>query len=88
MDELDRRILQEADGGTIRSTQLARRLGEPLSTVHFRLRRLEESKVIVRYKGEDVPDTTLDDVEAYFRRDRRMGWKRLERLARRKGKVK
>jgi DNA-binding Lrp family transcriptional regulator len=52
MDELDRRILQEVDGGTIRSTQLARRLNVPLSTVHFRLRRLETNSVIERYKGE------------------------------------
>ena len=52
MDELDEEIIANVDTGTIKSTSLAKKLNAPLSTVHFRLKRLEKEQVIKYYKGE------------------------------------
>ena len=52
MDELDEEIIANVDAGTIKSTSLAKKLNAPLSTVHFRLKKLEKEQVIKYYKGE------------------------------------
>jgi len=52
MDEIDEELLHEVDGGTIKYTALARKLNAPLSTVHFRMKKMEKEGVIKCYKGE------------------------------------
>ncbi len=52
MDEIDEDIIAAVNSGTIRYSRIAKRLGLPLSTVHFRVKRLEREKVIKYYKGE------------------------------------
>ena len=52
MDQLDEELLQLVDGGIIRYSALAKKTGSPLSTVHIRMKKLEQNKVIKNYKGE------------------------------------
>jgi DNA-binding Lrp family transcriptional regulator len=52
MDEIDEELLHEVDVGTIKYTALAKKLNAPLSTVHFRMKKMEKEGVIRRYKGE------------------------------------
>jgi DNA-binding Lrp family transcriptional regulator len=52
MDEIDEELLHEVDGGTIKYTALARKLNAPLSTVHFRMKKMEKEGMIKCYKGE------------------------------------
>ncbi len=52
MEELSDELIQLVDEGTIKYTDLARKLGVPLSTVHFRMKKLEREGVIRHYKGE------------------------------------
>ena len=52
MDNLDEELISEVDSGVIKYTALAKKTNTPLSTVHFRMKRLEKEKVIKYYKGE------------------------------------
>ncbi len=52
MDEFDEELIANVDSGTIKYTSLAKKMNAPLSTVHFRIKRLEREKVIKNYKGE------------------------------------
>ncbi len=52
MDELDERLVERIDSGMIRATTLARKLNEPLSTIHARLKKLENEGVVRGYKGD------------------------------------
>ncbi len=52
MDQLDDELLQLADAGTVRYSDLAKKTGEPLSTVHMRMKKLEREGLIRHYKGE------------------------------------
>lgn len=45
-------LLSLVDSGTIKYTDLARKLKLPLSTVHFRMKKLEKEGLIRYYKGE------------------------------------
>lgn len=52
MDETDERIISALDSGTLKYAMIARKLGLPISTVHFRVKRLEANKVVRRYRAE------------------------------------
>ncbi len=52
MDQLDEEIVNLVDAGTIKYTALAKRLGIPISTVHMRMKKLEDAGVIRYYRGE------------------------------------
>jgi Lrp/AsnC family transcriptional regulator for asnA, asnC and gidA len=52
MDGTDEDLIQVVDSGTIKYTDIARKLKLPLSTVHFRLKKLEREKVILHYRAE------------------------------------
>ncbi len=52
MDEIDEEIIASVDAGIIKSTNLAKKINAPLSTVHFRLKKLEKENIIKYYKGE------------------------------------
>ncbi len=52
MDATDEGILDQVKRGTVRYSAIAKRLGVPPSTVHFRIKRLEREKVITGYRGE------------------------------------
>ncbi len=52
MDEFDEELLTNIDSGIIRYTNLAKKMNAPLSTVHFRIKKLEKEAVIKYYKGE------------------------------------
>ncbi len=52
MDELDEELIASIDAGVIKSTSLAKKLNAPLSTVHFRVKKLEKEEIIRFYKGE------------------------------------
>ena len=52
MDEFDEEILTGVDSGTIQSAKIARRINAPVSTVHFRIKKLERDHIIKYYKGE------------------------------------
>jgi DNA-binding Lrp family transcriptional regulator len=52
MDEIDEEIIAAVRDGTIRYSTIAKKLGLPLSTVHFRVKRLEKSRIIKHYKGD------------------------------------
>lgn len=52
MDNLDDEILQLVDGGTIRYSSISKKLNAPLSTIHIRMKKLEEQGVIRSYKGD------------------------------------
>jgi len=52
MDDFDEELLHFVDSGTVKYTSLAKKLNAPLSTVHFRMKRLEKEGVIKYFKGE------------------------------------
>lgn len=52
MDRIDEEILEAVSNGTIRYSAIAKKLNLPLSTVHFRVKRLEREKVIRQYKAD------------------------------------
>ncbi len=52
MDELDEKLVMQAASGAMRSTALAKKLNGSVSTVHFRMKRLEREKVIQRYRAD------------------------------------
>lgn len=52
MDNLDEELIANVDGGVIKYTALAKKTNSPLSTVHFRMKRLEKDGIIKYYKGE------------------------------------
>lgn len=52
MDEIDEGLIESVDGGVIKYTTLAKKMNLPLSTVHFRMKRLERERIIKYYRGE------------------------------------
>lgn len=52
MDNLDEELISNVDSGVIKYTALAKKTNSPLSTVHFRMKKLEKDKIIRHYKGE------------------------------------
>ncbi len=52
MDEFDEELITNIDSGMIKYTTLAKKLNSPMSTVHFRIKKLEKEKIIKHYKGE------------------------------------
>jgi DNA-binding Lrp family transcriptional regulator len=52
MDNFDERLIDLVDSGTIRYSAIAKRMNAPLSTVHIRMKKLEKSGVIRKYKGD------------------------------------
>ncbi len=52
MDEIDGSIIEALDSGTVRYSQISKKLGIPLSTVHFRVKRMERDKTIKYYRAE------------------------------------
>ena len=52
MDDLTEDLIGLVDSGTIKYTEIARKLGVPLSTVHFRVKKLEKEGVIRHYMAE------------------------------------
>ncbi len=52
MDETDAELLTSVDSGITKYTALAKKLNMNLSTVHFRMKKLEREGVIKHYKGE------------------------------------
>jgi Lrp/AsnC family transcriptional regulator for asnA, asnC and gidA len=52
MDSLDEELITTVDSGIIKYTALSKKMNVPLSTVHFRMKKLEKEKVIKYYKGE------------------------------------
>lgn len=52
MDSTDEEILERLNAGAIRSSSIAKKMGLPMSTVHFRIKRLEKEKIIKYYKAE------------------------------------
>ncbi|MEM3202538.1 MAG: winged helix-turn-helix transcriptional regulator, partial [Candidatus Micrarchaeaceae archaeon] len=52
MDQIDEDLIQLVDSGIISYTKIAKKLGMNLSTVHFRMKKLEKEGIIKKYKGE------------------------------------
>ena len=52
MDNLDEELISNVDAGIIKYTALAKKINAPLSTVHFRMKKLEKEGIIKYYKGE------------------------------------
>ncbi len=52
MDNLDDELISNVDSGIVKYTALAKKTNAPLSTVHFRMKKLERDKIIRYYKGE------------------------------------
>ncbi len=52
MDSLDEEIIANVDSGIIKYTAISKKMNVPLSTVHFRMKKLEKEKIIKYYKGE------------------------------------
>ncbi len=52
MDRLDDEILNLMNSGTVRYSAIAKKLNEPLSTIHFRVKKLEKEKIIRYYKAD------------------------------------
>ena len=52
MDNIDEELLTTSSTGIIKYTALSRKLGLPLSTVHFRMKRLEKDGIIRHYKAD------------------------------------
>jgi DNA-binding Lrp family transcriptional regulator len=52
MDKVDDELLNAAANGITRYTELSKKLGLPLSTVHFRMKKLERGGVIRHYRAE------------------------------------
>lgn len=52
MDEFAEDLISMVDEGTTKYTDIARKMKVPLSTVHFRIKKLEKEKVIRSYKAD------------------------------------
>ncbi len=52
MDQLEEELINLVDRGTIKYSALAKKVNCPLSTVHFRMKKLEEGGIIKLYKGD------------------------------------
>ncbi len=52
MDEASEDLLGLVDSGTVKYTEISRKLNLPLSTVHFRMKKLENDGTIMHYRGE------------------------------------
>ncbi|MEM0094999.1 MAG: Lrp/AsnC family transcriptional regulator [Candidatus Micrarchaeaceae archaeon] len=52
MEEVDEEILSLVDSGITRYTAIAKKLNMNLSTVHFRIKKLEKAGIIKRYRGD------------------------------------
>ncbi len=52
MDSIDEALIEWIDSGVIRYASLSRKVGKPMSTIHMRVKRLEKSGIISRYKGD------------------------------------
>ena len=52
MDEIDEELVNAASSGKIKYTSLSKGLNLPLSTVHFRMKKLEKDGVIRSYKAD------------------------------------
>ncbi|MGC8587375.1 MAG: Lrp/AsnC family transcriptional regulator [Candidatus Micrarchaeia archaeon] len=52
MEEIDEELLAMADSGIIKYTAIAKKLNMSLSTVHFRMKKLEKEGVIKGYKAD------------------------------------
>lgn len=52
MDEFDEELITNIDSGIVKYTSLAKKLNSPVSSVHFRIKKLEKEKIIKYYKGE------------------------------------
>lgn len=52
MDEIDQQLLELSEQGITKYSTLAKNLEMPLSTIHSRMKRLEQDGVILGYKAE------------------------------------
>ncbi len=52
MDDLDDEILHLLDKGNVRYTSISKKLGIPTSTAHARIKKMEKSGIIRRYRGD------------------------------------
>ncbi len=52
MDQLDEELISLTDSGTTRYSDLAKRVNAPLSTVHIRMKKLEQGGIIKGYRGD------------------------------------
>lgn len=52
MDEIDDELINSAASGIVKYTALSKKSGLPLSTVHFRMKKLEKEGVIKDYRAE------------------------------------
>lgn len=52
MDKIDEELIETVSSGTIRYSAIAKKLNLPLSTVHFRVKRLEKEGIIRHYKAD------------------------------------
>lgn len=52
MDEIDDQLIRFVDSGITKYTSLSKKLDMPLSTIHVRMKKLEQSGTIRFYKGE------------------------------------
>lgn len=52
MDRTDEEILEALNSGTIRYSAIAKKLNMPLSTVHFRVKRMERDRIVRHYKAD------------------------------------
>lgn len=52
MDSIDEALIEWIDSGVTRYASLSRKVGKPMSTIHMRVKRLEKSGIISRYKGD------------------------------------
>jgi Lrp/AsnC family transcriptional regulator for asnA, asnC and gidA len=52
MDQLDEELIEYVDSGITRYSDLAKKVNSPLSTVHIRMKKLEQSGIIRGYKGD------------------------------------
>ena len=52
MDQFDDELLHLVDSGVTRYSALAKKANSPLSTVHIRMKKLENAGVIRNYKGD------------------------------------
>jgi len=69
VDELDKQILdmlQEPDALTPKITEIAKKLGKSTTTVHSRIRRLEQQKVITGYTALLNPEKIGRDFLAFY----------------------
>lgn len=52
MDQFDEELIANVDAGITRYSALAKRMNAPLSTVHIRMKKLEQGGIIKSYKGD------------------------------------